>query len=254
MLNPIVARLEAVKVNRTGVQERNGKPVWIKERLSCMLPLLATTNLFFALAGHPARTFVHRRDWRAWEIASFEGLHGPEGFKAWLEGWFGVATAALPGDNMTAALDTGRLTPAMAHAAGVELRRAHGWPCAAFGGSGWSHGDAHVGNFLYDPVSGRARIIDFEVRHRLDVEATIRHADDVLAFLLDLVGRIHREGWAACARSFLDGYGDPRVATLALNGLPIPRFGPAKLWWKVRTGFLAGAEYARRVAELLKDY
>ena len=62
--------------------------------------------------------------WQHWEVESFDRLHGPE-FGAFCDGARGLGADELPGVNVTGLLDTGRLTPIVAHAVGRELRRAH---------------------------------------------------------------------------------------------------------------------------------
>jgi hypothetical protein len=77
----------------------------------------------------------------------------------------------------------------MLKAAGSEYRPAHHFKNEEFG-SAWSHGDASMTNVIYDEETGRSRLIDFEIRHEKSLPATARHADDLLVFLLDLVGRV----------------------------------------------------------------
>ena len=136
----------------------------------------------------------------------------------------------------------------MLEAAARELRRAHSRYCADFG-SLWSHGDPHVGNFIYDEESGRARLIDFEVMHHPAMTAEERHADDLLVFLQDMVGRISGDLWMPSARAFLQAYGEPRIIDRLRSRLVIPR-GLARVWWAVRTTFMPPRELRRRIAEL----
>ncbi|MBI5760078.1 MAG: hypothetical protein HZA46_16295 [Planctomycetales bacterium] len=46
-----------------------------------------------------------------------------------------------------------------------------------------SHGDATVGNVLFEPSTGRATWCDFEMQHDVDRPAAWRHADDLRALL-----------------------------------------------------------------------
>jgi hypothetical protein len=52
------------------------------------------------------------------------------------------------------------------------------------------HGDPHMDNVIYDHATDRALLIDFEVIHDKSVPAGARHADDLLVFLQDLMGRV----------------------------------------------------------------
>jgi len=154
----------------------------------------------------------------------------------------------VPGINLTIHLDGGTITPPMLVAAARELRRAHSWYCADFGGL-WSHGDPHVGNFIYDEATGRARLIDFEVMHDPAMTAEERHADDLLVFIQDMVGRISGDLWMPSARAFLKAYGEQRIIDLLRSRLVIPN-GMARVWWAVRTTFMAPKELERRISEL----
>jgi hypothetical protein len=137
----------------------------------------------------------------------------------------------------------------MAAAAARELRRAHGLQSGCFRG-GWSHGDAHAGNFVYDPATERARLIDFELRHRGDLSTEDRQRDDVLGFLLDMVGRISADRWRPCALAFLEAYACTRTRAEVIASSSIA----SSLWLRVRTTFLAREELIRRWSELITDY
>jgi hypothetical protein len=241
------ALIDAIKVNAISREMRDGHTFWRKRRRAGARFVLAGANAFFRLAQAPLRALDRPSAWQRWEVESFELLHGDR-FRAFREGANAVVVEELPGLNLTIPLDQGTLTREMAKAAGCELRRAHDLSCTAFDGP-WSHGDPHLGNFVYELEADRARLIDFEVRHERSVSAEERHADDVLAFLQDMLGRVAADGWTACAHAFLDGYGEPNIAERALRGLSPPR-GVRWLWWSVRTSWLAQSEVVRRVSAL----
>jgi hypothetical protein len=235
---------EGVKVNAAWCEQRNGRDVWFKRRRRAGGPILAGANAFFRLAGAPIRALGSVPEWQRWEIQSFNELHGGEGYSAFAEGARGVGAEAVPGVNMTEFLDGGAMTPPMAAAAARELRRAHALGSRFFAG-GWSHGDAHAGNFVYDPPTERARLIDFELRHCPWLSTAERQYDDLLGFLLDMVGRIEAERWLPCASAFLLAYDDAAVAERIVSAAPAPR-GLSGLWLRVRTTFLAPEELRRR--------
>ncbi len=241
--------VERIKVNAITREVRAGRAVWVKRRRQLAAPLLVGANTFFRLSHAPVRTILARAQWQKWEVDCFLGLHGAEGFRAAAEGAHAVWAEELPGENMTVALDSGALTPAMSAAAGRELRHAHAWPGAALGGA-WSHGDPHVGNFIYEAVADRARIIDFEVRHLPAKPADERHADDLLVFLQDMAGRISAEGWLPCATAFLEAYARPEIVARLPPLLVLPSPGMQRLWWMVRASFLPPKELARLLADL----
>jgi hypothetical protein len=174
-------------------------------------------------------------------------LHGAE-YQAFTDGPRTVAAEEVPGMNLSQHLDAATLTPRMLAAAARELRRAHEAECGTFRGP-WSHGDPHAGNFVYDASADRARLIDFEVMHHPTIPANERHADDLLVFLQDMVGRTPTEHWLLNARAFLHAYGRPEIVALMRERFVVPN-GLPRLWWAVRTTYLATDELERRVRAL----
>ena len=208
---------------------------------------MACANRFFRAAGNPVRALDDFAAWQRWEVECFLALHG-ERFRAFADGPRSVAAEELPGVSLSHHLGQGTLTPPMLAAAAGELRRAHALTCADFAGP-WSHGDPHTGNFIYEEAGNRARLIDFEVQHHPALAAEERHADDLLVFLQDMMGRISRELWLPCAQAFLAAYERPEVVARLRERLRAPR-GIARIWWAVRTTYLAPAELERRLAAL----
>ncbi|HEX8310017.1 MAG TPA: hypothetical protein VF614_01795 [Chthoniobacteraceae bacterium] len=238
--------VERIKINAISKEQRAGRCVWVKRRRRLSRPVMLAANGFFRLAGAPVEALADLRDWREWEVGCFLGLHGDR-YVAAVEGPRTVWAEELPGVNLTHHLDTGSLTPRMLTAAALELRRAHEWQCESFSGA-WSHGDPHVGNFVYEEAENRARIIDFEVRH-CSLSADDRHADDLLVFIQDLAGRLPSEQWVSSAATFLRAYERPEIVSRLLKLLVLPN-GAAGLWWKVRTSFLPSRELLRRLNAL----
>lgn len=241
------AFVDRIKINTLSREMRDGRPVWIKCRRWGATPVVACANSFFRLAGNPVRALARAEAWQRWEVDCFLSLHGDD-YRAFADGDRRVAADEVPGVNLTSHLDGGTITPSMVAAAAHELRRAHSWYCADFGGC-WSHGDPHVGNFIYDEESGRARLIDFEVMHHPAMPAEERHADDLLVFIQDMVGRISGDLWMPSATAFLEAYGEQKIIGRLRSKLIIPR-GLARVWWAVRTTFLSPKELERRIQEL----
>lgn len=240
---------ERIKVNAITREIRDGRPVWVKRRRRSAGLTLAGANRFFRLAGNPVQAITDLRVWQRWEVECFRRLHGAE-FQVFAEGARAVAAEEVPGVSLSRHLDRGTLTAEMAAAAARELRRAHATECTAFDGA-WSHGDPHAGNFLYDASLDHARLIDFEVMHDRALPATERHADDLLVFLQDVVGRVSAEAWLPLALAFLDAYDRPEIAARLGPRLILPR-GIPRLWWAVRTTYLPARELVDRL-ELLRD-
>jgi hypothetical protein len=142
----------------------------------------------------------------------------------------------------------GALEPRHLAAAGAELRRAHAMDCPFHGGK-WSHGDPHAGNFIFDAATGRARLMDFEVRHLQLISEGERHADDLLVLLQDVCGRCRADAWLPLARGFLTGYEREGIIGLLRDRLQVPH-GIPRLWWAVRTTWMPRAELERRIGAL----
>ncbi len=243
------ALVERIKINAISREMRGGRAVWIKRRRPIAKPLMACANRFFDLAGTPVRAIADVTVWQRWEVDCFQQLHEAEGFRAFCDGDFAVGADEMPGINLTKHLDGGTITAEMAAAAARELRRAHGSRCEFFGGC-WSHGDPHLGNFIYDIAADRARLIDFEVMHDRALPPEERHSDDLLVFLQDMMGRICAERWLPCASTFLKAYDRPEIVALLGPKLDLPRDCVPRLWWLVRTTFLPTAEQHRRISAL----
>ncbi|MGB8169401.1 MAG: hypothetical protein WCF18_18020 [Chthoniobacteraceae bacterium] len=240
---------ERIKVNSISREVRDGRPLWIKRRRRSARLTLSCANRFFRLAGNPVQAITDLHAWQCWEVESFRQLHGEE-FAVFPEGERTVAAGEVPGVSLAHSLAHAELTPAMVAAAARELRRAHATRCAVFP-DGWSHGDPHAGNFLYEAAQDRARLIDFEVMHEPALPALDRHADDLLVFLQDVVGRVSADAWLPLALAFLDAYDRPETVARLAPRLILPR-GIARLWWAVRTTYLPAVELVDRL-ERLRD-
>src|SRR5947207_212081 len=127
----------------------------------------------------------------------------------------------LPGQSLWDHMKQGSLTPRMLEAAGLEYYRAHQFRRREFG-SPWSHGDASMTNVIYDEKSGRARLIDFEIMHDKSLPPTVRHADDLLVFLLDMLDAVPDRKWLPFTTCFLTAYGDRKVIAQLKKRLVVP--------------------------------
>jgi hypothetical protein len=241
------ALVDRIKINAVWRECRGDRALWIKQRRWTAQPIMACANQFFRVVGNPIRALDEIAMWQRWEVECFLQLHGGE-FHAFAEGASAVVAEEVPGKNLSYHLGNGTLTPRMLEAAARELRRAHAAECATFRGP-WSHGDPHAGNFVYDDATDRARLIDFEVMHHPTIGADERHADDLLIFLQDMVGRIAAGQWLPSAQTFLEGYGRPEIVVLLRKKLVVPA-GLPRIWWAVRTTYLNTAELQRRIGAL----
>jgi hypothetical protein len=239
--------VDQIHLNASFRDERQGRAVFVKRRRLGSGLVMRLANVFFRLARNPVEAITDRGEWRQWEVNCFTRLHGPE-FSAGTDPNGTTWIDVMPGESLSAALATGTLQPAMLMAAGKELRRAHAQACPHYQNA-WSHGDPHSGNFLYDDETGRARLIDFEVRHLRHLRSEDRHADDVLVLLQDVCGRCRADQWPDLAAGLLDGYGRPEITARIREKLRIPN-GIPRLWWAVRTTWMHHTELEKRMAQL----
>lgn len=239
--------IDRFKINALDCQRREGQVVWIKCRRRRARWLIPAANAFFRVAGNPVTVIPNLRDWQEWEVESFRLVHGPKSH-AQAVGRRAVETEALSGESLCQALSQRRLTAAMMSAAGLELRQAHRQMTAYFEGP-WSHGDPHLGNFLFEPTTSRCRLIDFEARHLRQLTAVERHVEDLLVPLLDLSSRCEKEQWLPFSLSFLSAYDDPEKIEALRPRLELPS-GMARLWWAIRTNYCPRSLLRRRLTRL----
>jgi hypothetical protein len=77
----------------------------------------------------------------------------------------------------------------------------------------------------------------------------VRHADDLLVFLLDIVGIVPGHQWLSFALRFLNAYDSLDVIAELKNQLALPS-DMAWIWWGVRTSFANPAKVKRRLEKL----
>jgi hypothetical protein len=221
-----------VRTTRTVRVEREGRATWHKRRKRGAAITVAAGNLFLKAARGRLRMFVRRSEWRSWELSCFALLHGPRyaaGTTSAREVWFDE----LPGESCRQLLERRALLPASLEAAARELYRAHA-SRAPRAGAPLSHGDPHLGNMIYDAAQGVARLIDFEQAHEDGVDVEWRQADDLLVFVLDILGRATDDEWPALAITFLRAY-PGRGTKEALRARLVPPRGAEAVLWATRT-------------------
>lgn len=247
-LATVATRLvEAIALNSVWEKKRGAHTLVVKRRNLHSEQLADLTNLYFRVANIPIRFWSRMDTWRRREIDCFEMLNGDR-FHARLSGKRCVVTEKLPGENLWEHLSRSTLTRQMLRSAAVEFRRAHQFWSDEFRGR-WSHGDASITNVIYDAQTNRSRLIDFEIYHDKSLSVAARQADDLLVFLLDLVGTVPNRQWLPFATTFLEAYGDREVIAQLKQQLNLPG-GLAWIWWGVRTNFTNPAEVKRRLANL----
>src|SRR2546430_7356502 len=171
-----------------------------------------------------------------------------DSFHVYASGKRCVVAEKLPGESLWEHLNRGTLSRRMLQAAAAEFRRAHQFWSDEFRGR-WSHGDGTSQNVIYDPATNRARLIDFEIVHEKSLATAARQADDLLVFLLDMVGTVPSRQWLPFSMTFLEAYGDGEVIAQLRKQLDLPG-GLAWIWWGVRTNFTNPAKVKGRLANL----
>ncbi len=191
--------IAAVRVHRVTREMRGGRAIYVKRRWRVMDLVIIAGNWFLDASRSGVRMFPQVARWQRWELQAFALLHAPD-FACGRAGLRSVWLEEIPGRTLREHAVSHELDVAMVEAAGRELRRAHALQCPQCRAA-WSHGDPHLGNFLYDPNSNRARLIDFECAHTNQFNAQERLADDLLVFLLELMGRTSGQNWRPCRES-----------------------------------------------------
>ena len=244
------ALVDALKINSIKPMVQNQRQVFVKERQIQGEQIAELANLYFDFCGIPIRFWTRTWEWRQWEISCFTMLNG-DSFRAAGSGPRAIVQDKLPGKSLWKHMQEGTLTPRMLKAAAREFHRAHQFWSAELDGL-WSHGDATAANVIYDEISDRARLIDFETCHKKSIPAVIRHADDLLTLLLDIVGHVSSQQWLSLALPFIKAYQDREVIAQLRQQLVPPR-GIAWIWWEVRTGFTNPAKVKRRLESLRRS-
>jgi hypothetical protein len=222
----------SVRTTRMVRRKQDGRATWHKQRRRGAAATVAAGNVFLQLARSHLRMFVRSAEWRRWELGCFALLHGPayaSGTTSAREVWFDE----LPGESCRELLRRGALATAGLQAAARELFRAHSVR-APHQDAPLSHGDPHLGNVIYDSEHDVARLIDFEQAHEDGVASEWRSADDLLVFVLDLLGRARDDEWPALALIFLRAYPE-RATVAALRARLLPPRGMQAVLWATRT-------------------
>ena len=247
LANVATKLVEAIAINTISEKVRRNRVVVVKRRNLHAEQLADLTNLYFRVADIPIRFWSKVEEWQRWEVGCYEMLNGDH-FRAYKSGTRCVIEEKLPGESLWEHLNCGTLTRKMLRAAATEFRRAHQFWCDEFRGR-WSHGDGTSQNVIYNPESNRARLIDFEIIHEKSLSTAARQADDLLVFLLDMVGTVPNRQWLPFAMTFLETYGDAEVIGHLQKQLDLPG-GLAWIWWGVRTNFTNPGKVKRRLASL----
>lgn len=236
--------IDRIRINIVSADLLNGREVWVKKRTFMSRLLVPVANAFFSLAGNPVEVFATSPEWQNYELATFRLLNG-DTHGGGILSENSIYTVALPGQDLTQLLRTNRLNARVMALVGAAFCRMHRTLQPA-NGELFSHGDPHLGNVVYEHATESVGWLDFETVHRSGMEPVARHADDLLVFLLDLVGRSGDEQWTMLSPAFLNGYPDASVVAELRKRLHPPN-GLGAIWWAVRTSYLPSKILRKRI-------
>lgn len=223
--------LNRVQVNNVRPEIRNDSRVFVKTRRFGGSFVIWCGNRFLSLADSGIHMFVWTRDWIAWELHCIQLLY-PDRTATSVRSEKILDMPELCGVSLRELVRSNKLDANAAEAAACEIRRAHLLHCPIYNG-GWSHGDLHLGNILFDHELNRATLIDFDTRHEPRLKETTRHADDLKTVLLELISTSATE-WNDMAFSFLNAYQNCEVLRELSLQLTVPN-GIARIFWHTRT-------------------
>jgi len=242
----ILARcIDAVRLHRTQYQIREGVAGFVKARRRGTRVFYGPGNFFLRLSGSGIQMFGDLSEWQRHEISSFRLCHPDH--KAEVAGKRSVFLEALPGKTLRDLDRAGGLTHQAIQAAAVELRRAHSLCDPLNEGRAWSHGDPHLGNFLYDNERRRCHLIDFETAHLQGIDTAWRQADDLLTVCLELLGS--RKDGAEFASIFLASYGSGATLQKLSSRLQRPK-GFQRILWSSRSKYLPFGQLCAGISDL----
>lgn len=230
----LIARLiDSVTINQ--VEQIDGKI--IKRRKAGRGWLIWAGNLFLRWSNSRIEMFPRTRDWQCWEYECYQWLYGGGCDRL---GKDTLLITPFVGQSIRDMIRANTVTNTVLKSVAIEFHRTHQL-------DDWSHGDPHTGNVLWH--EGRARLIDFETRHRVGLPSVDRHADDLLVFLLDLIGRTPSDNWFEHSQVFLLAYNNLTVLRTLRRRLHKPT-GFELILWKTRTNFLDSTILNMRINQL----
>lgn len=242
----LASLMNRVRVNQIHQSVQDGVPVFVKRRRTGGSVVIWFGNRFLALARSGAWMFVRADEWMQWEVYCARLLYPDRPAVRTGPG----PSVVLPRAEGASLRDLLRRKKAGVDAfatAARELRRVHQIPCSHYKAA-WSHGDLHLDNIVYDPVAGRAVLIDFDTRHDFRLSPTQRHSDDLKVMLLELIG-LPDEQWRQPAAALIEEYREASVLDELGRQLVVPR-GFAKILWHTRTNGLPTRQAEQRLQSL----
>ncbi|MEJ7590910.1 MAG: hypothetical protein WKF77_05130 [Planctomycetaceae bacterium] len=220
--------MNRVRVNQIQRHVQDGVPMILKRRRIGGSIMIWFGNRFLALAGSGICMFVRADQWMDWEVHCANLLY-PDRPRPGIGPGHAVSSPEAGGISVRQLLRCRQTHGSALVAAARELRRVHQIQCCIYKAA-WSHGDLHLDNILYDSAADRAVLIDFDTRHELTFNPTLRHCDDLKVVLLELI-TMPDEQWHPLATAFIEEYGDSSVLNELSRQLIVPRAFARVLWY-----------------------
>jgi hypothetical protein len=241
--------IDAVRIHRVIFETRDGLEGVLKQRRPGMGAMIWCGNWFLRGSKSGIEMFSSVRDWQRNEARAFALCHPdccvrPVGRNA-------LFFERLPGRSLRELARDSDLSELALDCAARELRRTHALIDPRTSAL-WSHGDPHLANFLFDVEGGRCWLIDFETAHLDSCSVVWRHADDLLVFCLELLGRGSATTAISQASAFVRSYDRAEITRQLLSRLDVPG-GLGRVLWETRTEYLPGPELRVRVEALRKE-
>lgn len=220
-----------VRVNSVWPEICDGARVFVKTRRLGGSLIIWLGNSFLCFADSGIHMFVRTQAWVAWELHCDRLLY-PDRPEMKVKAGKTLVMQEVCGISLRELIRSNKLNSNACEAAAREIYRAHQLHCSIYNG-GWSHGDLHLDNILYDDARNRAILIDFDTRHLPELNETLRHADDLKTVLLEMISTPATE-WQEGAFSFLEAYPNGETLRELSLQLDIPQ-GISRIFWYTRT-------------------
>ena len=222
MFADLYARLiDRVTINQTTILDGH----IFKRRKRMRSWIIVFGNLFLKLSNSKILIFPSTTAWQQHECDCYLRLYGG--------GCDIIDDSTLrihpfEGQSIRDLLQQDAITIEMMTSIAHELRRVHQL-------DNWSHGDLHTNNILWD--GKHVWFIDFETYHQPTIPINERHADDLLVFLLDFIGRTTSDDWLLYCQALITTYDNQAVLNRLRARLVMP-YGLELVLWKTRTNYL----------------
>ena len=187
LLAPVAWGISRVRINRISFEKIDGQEYVLKKRSLISPVLIVIGNCVLSLRHVPVKV-LHYREWIDWDRRIQAAVTSPASQET-SQGLLVPRKLGRPISDLIRlnAIEDERIIEVFSLAL-RELYRLHQLSVEVVTGveakfAYFSHGDASVSNVLFDVDSDQACWFDFDLRHDFRRSATLRHADDLRAFL-----------------------------------------------------------------------